>query len=548
MKTSLYILPVLAIVSLLVSWGFKATYPNTPLLFYSCLGVALGLFVLWFILDWNGIKSSFKKKNAKFRIVSSIAMALGFAVAVGVCSLSVRQRFTKSIDVSFSRINTLSEQSLKVIKLYKDQDIEVQIEGYFLNQDAEENFKQNLQKYNNAGLAYKYSSVNPQADPIKAQENDITIVDTVLLKVKDKSTKLVTYTEERLTNALLRLYNQKDKKVYFLTGHGQLPLDSEEATAYSFLNAQLKANGYLVETLSLIEKLEVPSDADLVVFLGTIYDIKKEEIEMLQKYIDKGGSFLSMVDAMVPVDNINKLIKNYGFTYNPDVFMLSPQDPRARLIGQFRIFVKDFDQFSPITSSFAKAHGGYLIWPLTRSLTEQESSSYSKTQLAKTSSEFLRINGVKTSKDLKSGLKVESGEFPVMGVGIKKIQDGAGSDSKNKDKDPKDTSSSEQDQNQNQDESKNQGKESRVVVVGSAGFVNNQSLANSNENRDMAMNIINYLLEDEDFISIRPKDEHLSTVDIGSSASRMVLNFLTFIYPLCFMAAGILIWLVRRQK
>ncbi len=533
MKTSLYILPVLAIIVLLVSWGFRTSYSDVPWLFYSSLGVSVGLFVLWFILDWKGIKSSFRKKNAKFRIVSSIAMTLGFAVAVGVCSLSVRARFMKSVDVSFSGINSLSDQSLKVIKLFKDNDLKLEIEGYFLNSASEEEFKNNMQMYYNSGLNYTYEYINPQADPIKARENDIELVDTVLLKVQDKKVKLVTYTEERITNALLRLYNQKDKKIYILSGHGELPLSSDEAAAFSFLNAQLKGNGYVVDSLSLIEKGQVPEDANLVVFLGTIYDIKKEEVDALSKYIDKGGAFLSMVDAMVPVDNINSLISKYGFKYSNDLFMFSSEDPRGKIIGQLRILVKDFDEYSPITSTMAKSQNSYLLWPLTRSIQEVESSSYARTLLAKTSSEFLRVKDIKTGKDLKSGIKTESGVFPVMGVGIKKTQDASEGKEKEENKDKS---------------SEAQGKESRIVVTGSAGFANNQSLANSHENVDMVMNIVNYLLEDEDFISIRPKDEHLSTVDIGSSGSRMVLNFLSFIYPMLFMGAGILVWLIRRQR
>ena len=56
------------------------------------------------------------------------------------------------------------------------------------------------------------------------------------------------------------------------------------------------------------------------------------------------------------------------------------------------------------------------------------------------------------------------------------------------------------------------------------------------ENVDMFLNMVNYLLQDEDFISIRPKDLTDSQLDVSTASSQLLLLFLPTSTQLCSLA------------
>ncbi|MES2744092.1 MAG: hypothetical protein V4655_01640, partial [Bdellovibrionota bacterium] len=92
----------------------------------------------------------------------------------------------------------------------------------------------------------------------------------------------------------------------------------------------------------------------------------------------------------------------------------------------------------------------------------------------------------------------------------------------------------------------NKAKELRVFVGGTAQLVTNLG-AQRGENLDLFVNAVNYLLQDEDFLSIRAKESDPSRLDLTTSSSQFLLLFLAFIYPLLFFGAGTYTWAQRRR-
>jgi ABC-type uncharacterized transport system involved in gliding motility auxiliary subunit len=85
----------------------------------------------------------------------------------------------------------------------------------------------------------------------------------------------------------------------------------------------------------------------------------------------------------------------------------------------------------------------------------------------------------------------------------------------------------------------------RFVVVGSSGWAAN-SFLRFNGNRDLLLNMMNWLSSDEDLISIRPKepeDRRLTLTRAQMGTIRMVSQFLL---PLLVIAMGIVVWWKRR--
>ena len=94
----------------------------------------------------------------------------------------------------------------------------------------------------------------------------------------------------------------------------------------------------------------------------------------------------------------------------------------------------------------------------------------------------------------------------------------------------------------------NTGKENgngRFVVVGSSRWVTNGFLR-FNGNRDLFLNMINWLSSDEDLISIRPKEPTDNRLNMTARQMNVVEYTSVFMIPLLIIAAGVGVWWKRR--
>ena len=91
------------------------------------------------------------------------------------------------------------------------------------------------------------------------------------------------------------------------------------------------------------------------------------------------------------------------------------------------------------------------------------------------------------------------------------------------------------------------GGKGRFVVVGTSSAVANQIFGVSQVgNRDLFLNMMNWLSSDEDLISIRPKDPEDRRLSL--SQRQMSTIFLSSVIglPLVVVVAGLMVWWKRR--
>jgi ABC-type uncharacterized transport system involved in gliding motility auxiliary subunit len=88
------------------------------------------------------------------------------------------------------------------------------------------------------------------------------------------------------------------------------------------------------------------------------------------------------------------------------------------------------------------------------------------------------------------------------------------------------------------------GKDARLVVIGDSDFASN-AYQRQGANGDLFVNSINWLAEEEDLISIRPKSQTNRDVQLSSVAQNL-LFWITIFMPLAVIVLGISIWWKRR--
>jgi len=547
MKPILFILPFLAILFGAFGTAMGSAFPEAAWLTATGWGSAAALIIAWVVLDAKNFKAFFARKGTKYGAGSGLVVILTMLIIVGVGVLTSKPRFNKSFDVTKNKSNTLSDQSLKILENIAKTEKPVQITGYFQSEEAKQQFGDMMAMYTPHDAKFEIEYVDPLRDRLRAEAEKITAGNTVVVKFGTRESRVSTFTEEKFTNALVKVLKEGSKKIYFTKGHGEGQPKGSEATGFSQLVGELEGNQYVVEELALLEEAKVPDGADLVIIAGPKYDFKVEETRMLEDYLKRGGAVLAMTDGMTSIPNLNASLAKFGIEFNNDLLVLDSQDPRAMMIGQNFAIISEFDDFNPVSRDFAKQSRVEFLMPSTRSVREvtDNPNNMKVTLAAKTSKIMIRIKDVHREEDLK-GLtreRVESGQaFPVVAVASGKPvapatanATGAGDDGDTKSDVLNETAAPEA-----------TSREIRVVGIGSSAFASNAGAAAA-ENRDLFMNAVNYLLKDEDFIAIRPKDPTKSSLSLTSGASQFSLSALAFIYPFVFLGAGLMFWFSRRH-
>jgi ABC-type uncharacterized transport system involved in gliding motility auxiliary subunit len=87
--------------------------------------------------------------------------------------------------------------------------------------------------------------------------------------------------------------------------------------------------------------------------------------------------------------------------------------------------------------------------------------------------------------------------------------------------------------------------EARVVVFGDSDFASNLALGISG-NRDLFMNAVNWLAQQENLIAIRPKEADDRRVTMTANQQLRVMILALFLVPLVVFGSGVFAWWRRR--
>ena len=89
-------------------------------------------------------------------------------------------------------------------------------------------------------------------------------------------------------------------------------------------------------------------------------------------------------------------------------------------------------------------------------------------------------------------------------------------------------------------------KAGRVVIVGSSDWMSNFILGAPIANRDLALNMMNWLTSDEDLISIRPKEPEDRRLNITGGGINVLFYVSVIGLPLLVILLGVASWWKRR--
>jgi len=404
---------------------------------------------------------------------------------------------------------SLSPQTVKLLKgltqdvtIYVfDQNQRFQSEGDLLNLFPEASHR----------VSVRY--VDPNRDPALAKQFAVRSYGTIVVAAGEKHFEAQSNDEQGVTNALIRVLKGQSV-IYFIQGHGEHDPSGTESDGYSDLKKALDSENDKVETLTLLQTMEIPSDATAVVIAGPQHDYLQQEVDTLEKYLAGGGRVLLFLDPGVELPNLAKLTGDYNFTVQNDLVI--DQNPIAQIFGtrpEMPLITKYGS--SPITEPLRNTA---TLFPLTRSfdVSKNYKAGVTVDSLCDTSPESFGVANFNPSMheirfrpgtDLKGPLTVAVAA---------------------------DLSSS------------TEGKpDARLVAFGSSRLASN-SVLNFQGNRDLILNAVDWLTANESMMSIRPKPPESQHLNLTAQQMNAVLLRLIAV-PVVIIGAGILVWWGRRQ-
>src|SRR5580658_4019164 len=262
-------------------------------------------------------------KARQTRYGAFVAMYLVIVVAVVIVANWLADHHNKTVDVTANKQFTLSDETKKVTGNLK-RDVNIY---YFDRSDSYDRARDMFDRYRNLSPRIKVNYVDPDKKPDIARIEGARAMGDIIVDNGEKKETAKGLTEEEVTGALVRASKNGAKTVCFVNGSGEHTLADTDRDGYSTMKDALEKNNYETDTISLIEKPEIPKTCDLVIVGGPKHDYLQPALDALGAYVKGGGKALFSFDAVLNVPEekmgdtpkLAELVSQWGVTPNGDV-------------------------------------------------------------------------------------------------------------------------------------------------------------------------------------------------------------------------------------
>ncbi len=439
-------------------------------------------------------------------LVTGILVVLNFFVS----------RYPQKLDLTKNKLHTFSDQTNKLIKELK-KPVKVTLWG---TMKEREEFRPLFDNYKSLSPQFQYEFIDPSKEPTKAKAAGIKKYGTVQLVIGARDTKVEEVTEEKITNALIKLLKEKTTILCSLSGHGEKNFESNAQDGYESIKKAMTNQAYELKDLNLIQEGKIPENCDAIAILGATKGIFPQEAKLITEYLIQGGRAIIAVDLNIKGEEFTPELKPILESWYVRAVPALIVDPLSKLFGVDAAvpLAFNFSSESPITKDF---QGTQTPFPLARPLEILPNipSGTKVTWLAQSSPKSF---GYMDLKSLATGqVKFEASRDKMGPLNLAVAIDGKATSSK---------------ANRN----------SRIVVFGSSNFATNQ-FSRMGVNLDLFMNAASWVMEDESMISIRSKEDEAGKVELTQKTGKMIFLLTVLVIPLLVAAAGITIWAFRRR-
>lgn len=472
----------------------------------SLVSIVLGI-ALFIFMDPEKAKeivTGRQGKNSSNTFLMTIAV-LGILIVINYLGNNHSVRW----DFSEDKINSLTPETLEILDSLPSK---VAITGFYSPQMSRSYTTQLLENYKTAAPdKFEFKFIDPVADPVAA--SGITRDGTLVISMDGRKEQITYADEKEISGALVRLANPEKRNIYFLTGHGEYPLESTDVEKYKLAKSELEAKNYTIQTLNLLQEPSIPKEALAIVIAGGKTALSADEVDLLKDYLENGKAVVWLVNpsAESGIKSENDLFADYlladwGITVDDDLMIDTNVNPPT-------ILVADKYGNHSITN---KLQGLVTLFPGSRSV--QYDENYEKV----------------VGYPLVSSSSASWGEMDLESIASQKV-------SPDLDKDrigPLEIAIA----------AKNIETNGRLVIVGDAEFATDNNFVQYG-NGTLLINAIDWAAGQEDLINLTPRQTTQRMLVPPTIFSNGLIMLVTvFLIPGAVLTTGVITWVQRRKR
>ncbi|MEZ4820652.1 MAG: GldG family protein [Bdellovibrionota bacterium] len=460
------------------------------------------------------------------RAIGYVYASIVFIIFVVINILS--QDFHHEWDLTENKLNTLSEQSVKILESITDP-LKITV---FLKKDSE---KKNYAKillafYENASKNVEVSFLDPdieknQSEKLGARDGDIVVT------YKDQKYNTQSLSEEGITQAILKVSSTAGAHLCFLTGHGELALDgpTEDVRSLSALQKGLDNEGYTYQSITIMTD-QIEPKCEILIVAGPQQEISKQEGQVIDQYLAGGGKAIFLLDPVFSNPNLGeKEIRLKTTGLEQTLFHWGIELGRNLILQKT---IRQFEGEAVVSEITGYMYGNHpIVDPLKgkQTLFDGVQSVHGRPDFEGTTYDLIYSfgQGATWSKSNMRELLVDQngapgpddlqGPIPFM-VAAEKEGANAGDQT------------------------------TQIIVAGDADFMSNALIMSVEYNYDLMLNMLGWLSGVEEKVSIRPKTFKTSAIELSREQSIAIFYVVIVLIPMLVLLFGINLWWIRRSR
>ena len=452
-----------------------------------------------------------KARQTKYAAYATLYIIIVAAVLVVANVLA--NRYNKSYDATSNKRFSLSDQTLKILHDLKS-DVNI---TFFDKPSGFPAAKDLLDRYSNASPKVHVKYVDIYKNPTVARMAGVSKEGSAIVDMGPKKEEAKSMDEQGMTGALIRELKGGTRTICNVEGSGEHRFDDTGKSGFSKIKDLVGRDNYQTKALNLLQSAQIPADCTVVIVGGPTGDYVQPEVDALKNYVENGGRALIMLDPPLKIgrtdiaDNepLTNVLAGWGITPEKDLILdLNPVGQIMGLGPQVPL-VTSYESHAIVNDLKGTATG----FPLARSLETKNTDKMTVEKLLGSSSSSFATKNLASAEVQIDEKNDKKGPLTMAAAGSYKTGKPSG--------------------------------QGRVVAVGNSGFAAN-SFIGFNGNRDLILNMMNWLSSDEDLISIRPKENEDRRINLSRSQMSWIRMVSQFGLPLAIVIAGVFVWWRRR--
>ena len=326
--------------------------------------------------------------------------------------------------------------------------------------------------------------------------------------------------EEALSNAIMRVTRQQ-RHAYFLVGHGEYSMTSEEPRGLSTFVKLLEDNNFVSEELMLGAVQKIPDDCDVLIIAGPDNELSEHEQALIAGYLKQGGDALILIEHLLVSDadkpltalqqdknpSLNKLLNPWGVHINNDIVVDlvshvggDAGSPATRNYGRHKAITEGLDYT-------------FYVRPRSISVMKNNPPGLKLAPIVMTSSKDKSWGETDRSLNVHFDEGIDNPGPVALSYVIWKEKPNA------------------------------EATDTRLIVFSDADFLSNAYIKQYS-NAAMGLNVVNWVSELDYRVFLDQKTINIERLDLTSQQQRMIAALL-FLMPLIIFVWGIWVWIRR---